>query len=161
MSLDVDKVVEEFKNYELDPAKIETSKIFTELMAIKHGMSLATTAECRHANDLLLKLFQVIGFKAAKSHYYERVLADTLKGKKMAIRLAIDKDKAKDMTKEDVVDYVETNEEVLKLSTSLTVASASRFFWQHMVEMLHEGAKRVDSASASLGVETKFRGNNG
>jgi len=158
MSLDVERIVNEFKNYDLDPGKIKTEKIFGELLSLKQTLDLSTTAHTRTANAFLASLFQVIGYKAGIAHYWERVLEDALKAKKIEVKVRL-RTEGKAFTKEELADAIDADLEVVKLAERLSVAAASRFFWDHVMEMLHEISKRVDSASMSLGVEAKLKGN--
>lgn len=159
MSLDVERIVNEFKNYDLDPGKIKTEKIFGELLQLKQTLDLSTIAHTRTANAFLASLFQVIGYKAGISHYWERVLEDALKAKKIEVKVLI-RLRGEVKTKEELADAIESDLEVVKLAERLSVAAASRFFWDHVMGMLHEISKRVDSASMSLAVESKM-GNTG
>ena len=153
--MDLQKVVAEFTDYELDPGKIGTKKLLSELLNIKQSLDLSSMEKTRAINSFLSSMFQIVGTKAGMCHYWEAVLQDSLKTKKLEVKLSLDR---ATLSKEEVTDYIESNEEVSKIGALLNIASASRFFWSHLLEVLHEVAKRVDSASMSLGVESKLKG---
>lgn len=159
MALDIQKIVEEFKAYDLDPGKIDQGKVYETILTIKRTLDLNTTALCRNANALLLDTIQLVGYKAAQCHYHERRLIDSLKLLKLKTKAKIESDKSivPYNTKESLADAIEMDEEIIRIAETLSRATASRYFWENMLDVLHEAAKRVDSASASLGVEAKFK----
>lgn len=158
--LDVAKIAKEFMEFELDPGKLDVTKVHGELLAIRQTLDLSTTAHCRQANALLASLMQIISFKAARCHYWERILTDQLKMVRLINKRVLTSGSgyvpsaANNAMAEEAA---EISEEVKGISEKLTNASAARHFWEHLESMVHDVAKRVDSASASLGVEAKTR----
>ncbi len=156
--MDLAKMMDEFKNYELDAGKIDTQKYYQSLMILKETLDLSTGARCRAADSALSNLLEIIGFKAGRAHYWERIFSERLKYSKLEAKhhlKALPENKG--TTKEDLMELVEMDENVRKISEQVTNASASRFFWGAALDILHDIGKRIDSSSASIGVETKMR----
>lgn len=160
-TVDVSKITKEFMDFELDPGKLDTNKVHSELLAVRQTVDLSSLVQCRQANALVASLIQVIGFKTARCHYWERVLGDQLKyARLLAKRDAITanvKYTGSAAQSASMDETAELNENVMALAEKLSNASAARYFWEHMETMVHDVAKRVDSAAASLGVEAKLK----
>jgi hypothetical protein len=157
---EVVKMVEEFKAFELDPEKINTEKIHKDVLAIGATMELTSTARTRGADSMIASVGQVLGFKMARCHYWEKKLSEKLKYVRARVRLDLQKE-ARDaqtkLTADTLDDMVEVHAEVAEVSKALATANASRFFWEHLQDALKRAGDRVDNASMSLGVDAKIQ----
>jgi hypothetical protein len=163
--VNVDEVVQNLVEYELDPEKIPQEQMYGTVIAIQKGLNLDTLPACRTANDMLLKATQVISYKKAECHRHERKLTDQLKHAHLKAKYALiaaDPDYSGSASQSNMMDEkASLDPEVIKIQERLTNAQSSRYFWEQMLDTCYEVAKRVDSASASLGVEAKLRNTGG
>lgn len=162
MAIDLEKITEEFKEYELDPGKIDTKSVYANLMMIKDTLDLSTPAAILQANSTIASLSQVLSFKAARCAYWETKFKDALYHKRIGIKYEL-LDAAKlatppiKLTKEELEDKIEIHDEILKIKDSLLKAELGRKFWDRMLDTLSSVSHRVDSAGMQHGVVAKTR----
>lgn len=157
--MELEKVAQEFMEYELDPNKINTKKISETLMLIKDTLSLSSTAEILKANATIASLYQIISFKANRCSYWEQQLKHDLEYLRLQTKyrlLAESRTADSKLTKEALDDKIELDEAVADLSKRVLACELGRKFWDRMLDTLGSVAHRVDSAGMQLGVQAKL-----
>jgi len=148
------QVVQEFMEYELDPGKINTKQIYDKLMMIKDTLDLSSPAAILNANAMIASLLQVISFKASKCSYWEGKLKSHLEYECLQQKYKL-LDDAKTasikLTKEELEDKIEMQENVKEISEKLLNAELGRKYWDRMLDILNSIAHRVDSSGMQLG----------
>jgi hypothetical protein len=160
--LDISAMVKEFEEFELDPGKVNTARLYDSIGKIRETLNLSNLTACEMAHSAVASLWPIINFKAARCGYWRDVLKNELVKVRLQKKFEITKrhkeeGDAERLTKELLDDQIESSEEVATLLNRYASSSASCKFWETILESYKEIGKRIDGAGMNLGTEGRIK----
>ena len=157
---ELERFVEEIKSFELDPESTNTQRIYKEYLAITSTLDLSSTARCRSANAIVASVSQAVIFKLGRCHYWEKKISQSIDYARAEATKAvfeITREKGTKIGKEELESLIELEPKVSDLAKKLSAATASRYFWEHILDGLKRAGDRVENNIMSFGIDAKMQ----
>ncbi len=154
--------VKEFEEFELDPGKVNTVRLYESIGRIRETLNLSNLTACEMAHSAIASLWPIVNFKAARCGYWRDILKNDLTKLRLQKKFEIikkhrDQGNTERLTKELLDDQIESSEEVAALLDRYASSSAACKFWESILESYKEIGKRIDGAGMNLGTEGKMK----